>query len=46
MIDTISRELITKSLSQYGGNRSHAARLLKVPRPVHLYQVKKLGIDG
>ncbi len=45
IVDRVSYELITKALSQTGGNRSQAARLLSIPRQVLLYQMKKLGLD-
>jgi DNA-binding NtrC family response regulator len=45
-IENVSRELITKALHRTDGNRSHAARLLNIPRQVLLYQMKKLGIGG
>jgi two-component system response regulator AtoC len=45
-IDNISRELITRALNQTGGNRSKTSRLLKIPRQVLLYQMKKLGIEA
>jgi DNA-binding NtrC family response regulator len=45
IIDRLSYDLITKALSQTGGNRSKAARLLSIPRQVLLYQMKKLGLD-
>ncbi|MBN1880794.1 MAG: sigma-54-dependent Fis family transcriptional regulator [Deltaproteobacteria bacterium] len=44
-IENVSRELITKAIRTTDGNRSHAARLLGIPRQVLLYQMKKLGID-
>ena len=39
------RNLILQALDQSGGNRSFAARLLKIPRHVLLYRLKKYGLD-
>ncbi|MBN1572384.1 MAG: sigma-54-dependent Fis family transcriptional regulator [Deltaproteobacteria bacterium] len=43
-IDKVSSEMILKALKQTGGNKSRASRLLKIPRQVLLYQMKKLGL--
>ncbi len=43
-IDKVSSEMILKALKQAGGNKSKASRLLKIPRQVLLYQMKKLGL--
>jgi two-component system response regulator AtoC len=45
VIDRVYAELISKALTQSGGNRSKAARLLNIPRQVLLYQIKKLGLS-
>ena len=43
-IEKVSSEMILKALKQAGGNKSKASRLLKIPRQVLLYQMKKLGL--
>jgi two-component system, NtrC family, response regulator AtoC len=45
IIDRISIDMILKALKQTGGNKSKASRLLKIPRQVLLYQMKKLGLN-
>ena len=43
-LDSIERLVIQEILERTGGNQSEAARLLKIPRHVLLYRLKKLGI--
>lgn len=45
IIDRVSVDMILKALKQTGGNKSRASRLLKIPRQVLLYQMKKLGLN-
>jgi two-component system NtrC family response regulator len=42
----VERDAIVKALRENGGNRSAAARALKVPRHVLLYRMKKFGIEA
>jgi two-component system NtrC family response regulator len=44
-LDTIEKMVIREILQRSGGNRSKAARLLKIPRHVLLYRLKKFGLD-
>ncbi len=44
-LENIEREAIRKALEMSGGNQSQAARLLKIPRHVLLYRMKKLGLE-
>jgi DNA-binding NtrC family response regulator len=44
-LETVERMVIEEVLRRTGGNRSRAARLLKIPRHVLLYRLKKFGID-
>jgi two-component system NtrC family response regulator len=44
--DTIERMVIREILQRTGGNRSKTARMLKIPRHVLLYKLKKLGLDS
>jgi len=45
-LDDIVRDAIIQALSRTGWNRSHAARLLQVPRHILLYRMQKLGIGA
>lgn len=45
-LDSIERLVIEEILERTGGNQSMAARLLKIPRHVLLYRLKKLGIEN
>ena len=40
----LEREAIARALRESGGNRSAAARALRIPRHVLLYRIKKFGI--
>ncbi|MCB0261565.1 MAG: sigma-54-dependent Fis family transcriptional regulator [Calditrichaeota bacterium] len=42
----VEKRAILGALDEAGGNRSKAARILKVPRHVLLYRLKKLNIDS
>jgi DNA-binding NtrC family response regulator len=44
-LETIERNVVSEALRRSEGNRSHAARLLKIPRHVLLYRMKKLGLE-
>jgi len=44
-LDTIERMVIKEILQRTGGNRSKTARLLKIPRHVLLYRMKKLKLE-
>ena len=44
-LDEVERRVISEMLRRTGGNQSETARLLKIPRHVLLYRIKKLGID-
>ncbi len=39
------RAAILRALEEQGGNRSAAARALRVPRHILLYRMKKYGLD-
>lgn len=41
----MERRAIVEALEENGGNRSAAARKLKIPRHILLYRLKKFGID-
>lgn len=41
----LEREAIARALREHGGNRSAAARALKIPRHVLLYRMRKFGIE-
>ena len=43
-LEEVEKQLVQKALSQAGGNRSEAARLLKIPRHVLLYRLEKFGL--
>ena len=43
-LEEVEKGLIEKALSMAGGNRSEAARLLKIPRHVFIYRLEKFGI--
>lgn len=45
LVHGYSRELITAALSNASGNKSEAARLLKISRGKLQYQMKSLGMD-
>jgi len=40
-LEAVERDLIEKALAKSGGNRTQAARLLKIPRHVLIYRLKK-----
>jgi two-component system NtrC family response regulator len=40
-LEEVEKELIVKALAMCGGNRSEAARLLKIPRHVLIYRLEK-----
>ncbi len=42
----VEARLIRETLQRTGGNQSKAARLLKIPRHVLLYRLKKMGIEN
>jgi len=44
-LEEVEKGLIVKALSISGGNRSEAARLLKIPRHVLIYRLEKFGLD-
>jgi two-component system NtrC family response regulator len=43
-LDDLERGAIKEILQRSGGNKSKAARMLKIPRHVLLYKMKKLGL--
>jgi len=43
-LEEVEKELIRKALARSGGNRSEAARLLKIPRHVLIYRLEKFDI--
>jgi DNA-binding NtrC family response regulator len=43
-LEEVEKGLIQKALSISGGNRSEAARLLRIPRHVLIYRVEKFGL--
>jgi len=44
-LQEIEREAILRALEQTGGNQSRAAELLKIPRHVLIYRMKKIDIE-
>jgi DNA-binding NtrC family response regulator len=44
-LPAVEKALIEKALQQSGGNRSQAARLLKIPRHVLIYRLEKFGLE-
>lgn len=44
-LEAVEKRLIRETLARTGGNRSQAARLLKIPRHVLLYRLKKFNLD-
>jgi two-component system NtrC family response regulator len=44
-LEDIEKGLIQKALEKSSGNRSQAARLLKIPRHVLIYRLEKFGIE-
>ena len=44
-LEDIEKGLILKALGKSNGNRSQAARLLKIPRHVLIYRLEKFNID-
>ncbi len=44
-LEDIEKGLILKALEKSNGNRSQAARLLKIPRHVFIYRLDKFGIE-
>ena len=45
VIDDAERDLVIDALKKCGQNRSHAARMLGVPRSSLLYKLRKWGVD-
>jgi two-component system NtrC family response regulator len=43
-LEAVEQELIKKALAKANGNRSEAARLLRVPRHVLIYRLEKFKI--
>jgi len=43
-LEEVEKELIRKALRQSNGNRSQAARLLRMPRHVLIYRLEKFGL--
>ena len=43
-LEEVEKELIRKALCQSNGNRSQAARLLRMPRHVLIYRLEKFGL--
>jgi two-component system NtrC family response regulator len=43
-LEEVEKELIRKALARSGGNRSEAARLLRIPRHVLIYRLEKFDI--
>lgn len=43
-LEEVEKELIRKALARSGGNRSEAARLLRIPRHVLIYRLEKFEI--
>jgi len=43
-LEEVERHIISQTLQRTGGNRSKAARILKIPRHVLLYRMKKFGM--
>ncbi len=43
-LENVEKELIQKALEKSGGNRSKAARLLKIPRHVLIYRMEKFKL--
>ncbi|MEJ2034304.1 MAG: helix-turn-helix domain-containing protein [Deltaproteobacteria bacterium] len=41
----MEKGLIQKALAMSGGNRSEAARMLKIPRHVLIYRLEKFGLS-
>lgn len=44
-LEEVEKRLILETLELTGGNRSRAAKLLKIPRHVLLYRLKKFGLE-
>lgn len=44
-LEEAERQIISQTLKRTSGNRSKAARILKIPRHVLLYRMKKFGMD-
>ncbi len=44
-LEEVEKRVILETLQKTNGNRSEAARLLKIPRHVLLYRLKKLGME-
>jgi two-component system response regulator AtoC len=45
-LDDIERKVIQEVLKRSDGNQSKAAKMLKIPRHVLLYRLKKLGLES
>jgi DNA-binding NtrC family response regulator len=44
-LEEVEKGLIQKALAMSGGNRSEAARMLKIPRHVLIYRLEKFGLS-
>ena len=44
-LDEVEKELIVKALARSSGNRSEAARLLRIPRHVLIYRLEKYNLQ-
>ena len=45
LVTNYSRELIRHALEKCGGNRTHAARMLKISRGKLIYRLRELGLE-
>ena len=43
-LEEVEKGLVKKALAMSNGNRSEAARLLKIPRHVLIYRLEKFGL--
>lgn len=44
-LEEVERQLVLKAMQKSGGNRSEAARLLRIPRHVLIYRLEKFGFE-
>ncbi len=44
-LEAVERDRLLRALEQTGGNRTHAAKLLDMPRRTFLYKLKRFGIN-
>jgi DNA-binding NtrC family response regulator len=42
----MEKTLIEQALKQTGGNRTQAARLLEISRPILLSKIREYGLEG